>query len=217
MRMTRIVTVLALVLAAAPGLSAQDTAPAPAATEKKLHWSLQGGAAFTMLTGTAADTADLSNRVGGYGTFGLEYRLSPSFGLSAEATLIQKGGKQSTAYPKPGLGYRLLYVEFPLLAKWNLSPRAKWQPVLLAGPTFAFELDCKMPFAYLNSVIDSNCYSLDYSHETTDIGGVAGIELHKGKWFLNARYMMGFTSLLSGEGAPDLTNSGFQAGLGISF
>src|SRR5262245_48059432 len=146
MRTTRIATVLTLTLAGASSLFAQSDAQAP--KEKKVHWSLQGGGAFTMLTGTAADTADLSNRVGGYGTLGLEYRLSPSFALSAEATLIGKGAKQSVAFPAPGLGYRLLYVEFPLLAKWNLSPKAKWQPVLLAGPTFAFELDCKMPFAF---------------------------------------------------------------------
>jgi hypothetical protein len=29
--------------------------------------------------------------------------------------------------------------------------------------------------------------------------------------------MMGLTSLLSGAGAPDLKNSGFLAGLGITF
>ena len=214
MRMTRIATVLALVLAAVPVLSAQDSA---STVKKKIRWSLHGGATFTMLTGVAADTADLSTRVGPYGTLGLEYPLSPRFGLAAEASLIQKGGEQSTADDSPGLGYRILYAEFPLLVKWNLSPDTKFQPVLLAGPTFAFELDCKMPFQFVNSVVDSNCYSLDYGHETTEIGAVAGIELYKGMWFLNARYMKGFTSLLSGEGAPDLRNSGFIAGLGITF
>jgi hypothetical protein len=215
MRMTRMVTFLALVLAGVSSLSAQEAAPAP--KEKKIRWSLMAGATFTNLTGTAADTADLSMRVGPYGTFGLTYRLSPAFGLSVEASLIQKGGKQSTVDNQPGLGYRILYAEFPLLAKWNLSPEGSFQPVLLAGPTFAFELDCKFPFLYVNSVIDSNCYSLDYTRETSEIGGVAGIELHKGMWFLTARYMMGFTNLLSGTGAPDLKNSGFLAGLGITF
>lgn len=215
MRATRIATVLAFVLATVPGLSGQESAPAP--KEKKIRWSLMAGATFTDLTGTAADTADLSMRVGPVGSIGAEYRLSPKFALEAEASLIQKGAEQPTADDSPGLGYRILYAEFPLLVKWNLSPEKKFQPVLLAGPTIAFELDCKMPFQYGNSVIDSNCYSLDYSHETTDIGGVAGIELHKGMWFVTARYMMGFTSLLSGTGAPDLKNSGFLAGLGITF
>ena len=214
MRMTRIATVLALFLAGTGRLAAQDSS---AANAKKIRWLVAAGGTFTNLTGSAADTADLSMRVGAYGTVGLEYRLSPKVGLSAEASLLQKGAKQSTADNQPGLGYRIVYAEFPLLVKWSLSPTAKLQPVLLAGPTFAFEIDCKMPFLYVNSVIDSKCYSLDYTHETTDIGGVAGIELHQGMWFVNARYMMGLTSLLSGEGAPGLKNSGFLAGLGIAF
>ena len=214
MRTTRIVTVLALVLGGVSSLSAQETAPAP--KEKKLRWSLMAGATFTNLTGTAADTAGLSMRVGPYGTLGVAYRLSPSLSLAAEASLIQKGAKQTTVDNQAGLGYKLLYAEFPLLVKWNFSPAGNLQPILLAGPTFAFELDCKFPFLYVNSVITSNCYSVAYTKETTDIGGVVGIELHKGMWFVTARYMMGFTNLLSGPGAPGLKNSGFLAGAGIS-
>jgi hypothetical protein len=215
MRMTRIATVLALALAAAPLVSAQEAATAP--KEKKIRWSLMLGATFTDFTGVAADTAGLSSRVGGVGSIGLEYAISRSFAIELEASLLQKGAEQPTVTNRPGLGYRILYTEFPLLFKWNLSPDGGWQPVLLAGPSVAFELDCKMPFLYVTSVIDSNCYSLDYERKTTDFGGQVGIELHKGMWFAGARYMMGFSSLLSGTGAPELKNSGFMAGIGITF
>lgn len=214
MRTTRLLGVMALLGVTAGGLSAQTDS---AAKEKTIRWSLMGGATFTSLTGSAADTADLSSRIGPVGSVGVELALSRTVGLALEASLIQKGAKQSTATTKPGLGYKLLYAEFPVLVKFNLSPAAKLQPVLLAGPTISFELDCKFPFLYVNTVVTSNCYSTDFERETTEVGGQAGIELHKGMWFLTARYMMGFSNLLKGEGAPGLKNSGFITGLGITF
>lgn len=217
MRMTRIAATLALVLVSAPGLSGQEAAGAKEEKEKKLKWSLLGGATFTTLTGIAADTAGLNSRVGFAGSIGLELELSQRVAIEVEASLVMKGAKQPTVTNRPGLGYSLLYAEFPVLLKVNLAPSAKFQPVLLAGPSISFELECKFPFLYINTVVTSNCYSLDYERETTEIGGQAGIELHRGMWFLTARYMMGFSSLLVGDGAPELKNSGFMAGLGITF
>lgn len=216
MRPTRIAATLALIWAAAGSLPAQETT-APKA-EKKIRWSLLGGATFTTMTGIAADTANLESRVGFVGALGLELGLSKRFALEVQASLIQKGAKQPTVTTRPGLGYRIVYFEMPLLLKWNLAPDAGWQPVLVAGPSIAWELDCKFPFLYVNSVIDSNCYALPpIERETMDFGGQVGIELHKGMWFLSGRYMKGFSNLLAGEGAPDLKHSGFYAGLGITF
>jgi hypothetical protein len=214
MRLTWMAAV-ALSLMGADGLLAQDSAAVK--KEKRFTWSLLGGATFNTLTGVAADTAGLNSRVGFTGGIGLEFEMSKRFALEVKAALTLKGAKQPTVTNQPGLGYQLLYAEFPLVLKFNLAPGAKWQPMLLAGGSMAFELDCKMPFLYVNSVVDSNCYSNDYERETTELGGIAGIELHRGMWFLTGRYMMGFSSLLVGEGAPELKNSGFVLGLGITF
>lgn len=215
MRVTRTAAALALSLMGVNGLGAQDSAAVK--KEKRFTWSLLGGATFNTLTGTAADTAGLNSRIGFTGSVGLEFEMSKRFSLEVEAALTLKGAEQPTVTNAPGLGYQLLYAEFPLVLKFNLAPGAKWQPMLLAGGSMSFELDCKMPFLYVNSVVDSNCYSLDYERETTELGGIAGIELHRGMWFLTGRYMMGFSSLLVGEGAPELKNSGFVLGLGITF
>ena len=181
MRTTWIAAV-ALALATSGGLQAQDSASTP--KQDKIQWSLMGGATFTTLTGSTADTANLSSRVGFVASAGLAFNLSRSFAIGIEGSLIQKGAQQANATTRPGLGYTILYLEVPLLLRWNLSPGKQWQPVLLAGPSFAWELDCKMPMAYLTAVINSTCYAFaPYSRETMDVGGVAGIELHRGMFY----------------------------------
>lgn len=120
------------------------------------------------------------------------------------------------------LGWRMLYAEFPVLLKVHLAPDAKIRPVLFVGPSFAAELDCKMLILYVTTPLHSTCYALDANgevieREKMDVGGHAGLDLYYKRFFLMGQYMMGFTNLLKGSGAPGLKNTGFTFGLGYTF
>ena len=211
----RLVPVLAFLLLPSGILWAQAEAAGPAgAKEKKLWITLGGGASFSKFTGTDADTAALDTRVGYVAGGALTYEFSPRFGLAFEAGVLQMGAKQLEVSRDPGLGYNLTYFELGLSAEFNLAPGRTVQPVLHAGPTVGFEIDCMQPIVYnQTAVLQSNCLGQP-EREGTEFSGQAGLALRYRMLVLDARYQRAFKSVLT-EG--DLTNQGVLVTLGVRF
>ena len=207
----RLVPVLAFLLLPSGILWAQAETPGPA--EKKLWITLGGGASFSKFTGTDADTAALDTRVGYVAGGALTYQFSPRFGLAFEAGVLQLGAKQLEVSRDPGLGYNLTYLELGLSAEFNLAPGRTVQPVLHAGPTVAFEIDCLQPILYQTAVLQSNCLGQP-EREGTEFRGQAGLALRYRMLVLDTRYERAFKSVLT-EG--DLTNQGILVTLGVRF
>jgi hypothetical protein len=211
-RFVRPAAVLAALLLLPLGVLAAQSQEAH--KEKKLWVTLSGGATFSKFTGADADTANLDTRVGYSAGGALSYQFSPRFGLAFEAGVLQGGAKQLEVSRDPGLGYTLTYFQLGLSAEFNLAPGASVQPVLHAGPTLAFEIDCMQPILYNQvSVLQSNCLD-EPERESTEFGGQAGLALRWKMLVLDARYERAFASLLP-EG--DLTNQGLLVTLGVRF
>jgi hypothetical protein len=213
----RLALALALVATIAPlcTLAGQQAAGTRATPEGKRLWvTLSGGASFSKFTGATADTAALATRIGYTASASLGYELSPRFGLALEAGLVQMGAKQLEVSRDPGLGYNITYLELGLSAEFNLAPGAVIQPVLHAGPTLGFEVDCMQPILYnQTSILQSNCLD-EPERESTEFGGQIGLALRWKFLVLDGRYERAFASVLPGE---DLVNSGFMVALGVRF
>ena len=211
----RLIPFLALLLLPVGSLAAQADSPGQAGPKEKKFWvTLGGGMSYSKFVGADADTASLDWRVGYVVGGALTYEFSPRFGLAFEAGVLQMGAEQLEVSRDPGLGYNLTYVELGLSAEFNLAPGATVQPVLHAGPTLAFEIDCMQPILYnQTSVLQSNCLG-EPERETQEFGGQAGLALRWKMLVLDARYARSFQSLLP-EG--DLTNQGLLLTLGVRF
>lgn len=211
----RFLPVLALLALPLGALAAQTQGQANAPQKEKRFWfTLAGGASFSKFTGADADTANLDTRVGYVAGGAVSYEFSRRFGLGFEASLLQMGAKQLEVSRDPGLGYNLTYFELGLSAEFNLAPGATLQPVLHAGPTLAFEIDCMQPILYnQTSVLQSNCLG-EPARESQDFGGQVGLGLRWKMLVLDARYVRSFQSVLT-DG--DLTNQGLLVTLGVRF
>ncbi|GAB1343557.1 porin family protein [Gemmatimonas sp.] len=180
-----------------------------------------------------------------YATVPVAGRLS----LQPELHYVQKGGRGSLALPidpeqlalyaddEVRVGLRLSYLEMPVLARVDMGGAGRWRPFVLAGPSFALRVGCRVsanigPFG-VSGACDDNSLLPDEPLpteptdagdpvRTTDIGAVGGIGVEgalAGRVFsVQVRYTQGLRSIAS-ENIPGLApkNRGVALVLGLGF
>lgn len=180
-----------------------------------------------------------------YATVPVAGRLS----LQPELHYVQKGGRGSLALPidpeqlalyaddEVRVGLRLSYLEMPVLARVDVGGAGRWRPFVLAGPSFALRVGCRVsanigPIGVSGACDDNSLISdeplptepIDSGDpvRTTDIGAVGGIGVEgalAGRVVsVQVRYTQGLRSIAS-ENIPGLSpkNRGVALVLGLGF
>lgn len=189
---------------------------------------------------------DERRRGGAQAAFYAVIPLTGRFSLQPELHYVQKGGKATVTLPideeqlalfaddRMTVGLRLSYVELPLLGRFELGSLAGWRPFLVAGPSFALRVGCKVsteigPLSLSGSCDDDGALpdeemATESSDpvRTTDVGAVGGIGLQGsllGRSFsAQLRYTQGLRSIAREE-IPGVSpkNRGLALVLGLGF
>jgi outer membrane protein W len=165
-------------------------------------------------------SGDLENQEFKTGLLGgghVTYSTHPTFGVTLKALYHQRGSQQEIGGT---LNKELLhYLEFPLLARYFLTPGGKFRPNIFLGPSAAFLLNVQ------NKVGDGAYTSVSAenreNYRNFDLGLNAGIGLNyliakETRLLFDARYTHGLTDLTK---AVDIStyNRGWAFTLGLSF
>lgn len=140
---------------------------------------MEAGANFADLTGNNVDSF-VDSRLGLVGGGFLRLPLTQALALQPEILYEQKGADTSSGGEA---GYRLDYVEVPVLLEVNLGFPVVG-PGILLGPAF-----------------DINVFSSGLTNKANpaDAGLIGGLQVHLDPWVLSGRYEMGLTSVTSNQ------------------
>ncbi len=199
-----------------------------------------------------AGNALLANqrRAGGQAALYATFAVSDRFSLQPELHYIQKGGKATIVLdPDPEalslladdrmtLGVRLSYVEIPLLARFDLTSRARaWRPFIIAGPSFSLKTDCQASTEIGTFKLSGSCtndaslpddeagaaadVNIDPVRDT-DFGAIGGLGLQGSllnrQFSLQVRYMHGLRSIASEQIVnASAKNRGVSLVMGLGF
>ncbi|MGB2868920.1 MAG: porin family protein [Bacteroidota bacterium] len=169
------------------------------ATSQSLTKGFKGGLNIATLGGADADNADLKSIT----TFsaGVFFNLSLPGPISIQPEVLysQKGAKSSV----PGLTvtYNLVYVEVPVLLKFNipLAPGSPVKPNIFAGPAVGFLLTAKVKADPPSPPALPAETDIKDQTTNTDFGVVFGagldIDLVALQLTIDARYNLGLTTI----------------------
>lgn len=206
MKKYRIVTLVTLCFLLA-GLSGVAKAQSP------VNFGIKGG--INLANFTNADDFDTEIRSGFTGGISMDISLPGApIGIETGAYYSQKGAE----FTDVDGSINLDYIEVPLLAKINFGLPGPATPHILVGPYLGFNIN-----AEAEGPESDVTFSGDISDEIndTDFGGIAGlgIDFNVGltKLSAQARYGLGFTSILEDDSDDDYKNSVVSLVLGIQF
>lgn len=200
---------LALMLAA--------TAPA-ALAQAGPEWGAKGGLNLSHLRGSSGLFESKYGAV--FGAFGV-YDFAPEFGVEVDGLFTMKGSKASgqsvDANGNPiGVTEAFLildYLEFPILARFNVPSQGEVRPHIYAGPTLAFKLSARATYSQFPSQTLSAARTLDSG---LAFGASADFLMGERKLVIDGRYGLGLTNAFSWQG-PDLKNDVFSIMAGVTF
>ena len=128
----------------------------------------------------------------------LTYSFDRQFALQPEIFYVQKGaGKDLFIFSAE---WSINYLEIPVLLKFNLSPEAKVQPSLFAGPALGVLLSSKV--SAVNESID-----VKDGMKSTDISLVFGGGVDYKKVTFDVRYTLGLTNVIDAGKINSLTGA----------
>lgn len=197
--------------------------PATGRAQAGMDWGVKGGLDISGLRGSSTGVrGSLFDTKRGViaGVFGV-FDLAPEFGIEVDALFSMKGGKLSGPGVDPNgnpvmstEGFFILdYLEFPILARYNLPVQGDVTPHLYAGPTIALKVSGRARYSQLPGA------DLDAAR-TLDAGVAAGasVDLALGgrNIVLDGRFGLGLTNAFRWSG-PDLKNDTFSLMAGVSF
>jgi hypothetical protein len=179
-------------------LAAMLALPTAAAQAQQVSLGLKGGINSATTT-LVQQGADVGRRTGFHAGAILALRASPRFSVQLEGLYSQRGyrltatGSDATA--------KADYAQIPLVAVVRI-PLTDASPValrLLAGPTVAFEVSCKVAGTIEGNPVAVSCDDLGADRRKLDIGAVVGLgvdfDLHPATVFLTAAYDYGLRNL----------------------
>lgn len=174
--------------------------------QEDLKFGVKGGVSTTNLTSDYF--SQTNNTMGLYVGFFSEIPLSRRLFIQPEV-LYANQGAEIEAILDGGTAsgeYVLDYLQVPVLAKFRFFQNLS----LEAGSSFNF---------LLNQEYKAGINSRSDFAKSFEFGGVVGVSygMHNGL-FGSARYYQGFTDAFNQNSGPkDVTNSGFQIGVGYGF
>jgi hypothetical protein len=183
-------------------LAAALMAGLPAAATSQVSFGVKAGLNVATLAGD--DVPDeVDSRTGLVAGGLMNLRLSDLLSIQPEALYSQKGAGGSLDLFGERLDFtlKLDYLEVPVLLRLTVPTAAAVQPSLHFGPTFAFELSCKVTVSGFGETDTEDC---DNGFDDPDrrkfdpglaVGGGLDIPVGRGTLLLDARYTVGLRSL----------------------
>ena len=191
--------------------------PSPSRAQAGLEWGVKGG---LNLSGLRGEGGLLDSKKGAVaGVFGV-YDFAPEFGVEVDGLLTMKGAKVSGhGIDSNGNvvvineGFIILdYLEFPILARFNVPSQGEVRTHIYAGPTLAFKLDARAKYGSSNQDLTAA--------RTLDSGLAFGASfdflMGERKLVLDGRYGLGLTNAFDWPGV-DLKNDAFSIMAGVTF
>ncbi|HUF08419.1 MAG TPA: porin family protein, partial [Rhodothermales bacterium] len=171
---------------------------------QNIQLGAKAGMAITNFVGDRDTEFDAKmNFVGG---FPLSYPINRNLLLTPEILYAAKGADAlATVDGVPlELSFSVIYLEFPLLAKYVLSPRKRVSPILTAGPVVSWNIDARVRYNAVGSDIEFN--DRDDSIETLDygvaVGGGVDFSWDLRKITVELRYTRGVSNLIDDDDDP---------------
>lgn len=171
---------------------------------QKIQVGAKAGLAIANFVGDR-DT-DFESKPTFVGGFPLSYPINRNLLLTPEIVYAAKGAKTTATIDNLPLelNFSVIYLEFPLLAKYILSPRKKLSPIVTAGPVVSWNIDSRVRFRVVGS--DNEFNEPDDSIKTMDYGVAigAGVDF---SWDLRRisvelRYTRGVSNLIDNPDDP---------------
>lgn len=141
-------------------------------TAQNIQVGAKAGVAVTNFVGDK-DT-DFESKYAFTGGFPFAYRVNRNLTFTPELLYAAKGAETVATIDNVPLelNFSVLYLEFPLLAKYVVSPRAKLSPIVTAGPVVSWNIDSRVRFNAVGS--DTEFNEPDDSIKTIDYGVAVG-------------------------------------------
>jgi hypothetical protein len=197
--------------------------PATGRAQGDMEWGVKGGLNISGLrgsgTGLRGPLFDTKRGIVA-GVFGV-FDLAPEFGIEVDALFSMKGGKLSGPGVDPNgnpiintEGFFILdYLEFPILARYNLPVQGDVTPHLYAGPTIALKVSGRARYSQLPGADLDAARTLDSG---LAFGASVDLALGARSVVLDGRFGLGLTNAFRWSG-PDLKNDTFSIMAGVSF
>jgi len=147
------------------------------------------------------DSVLVSGTIGGFagGAF-LTYNITPRLAIQPELMYVRKGtGDNNFLF---GDGYKIGYLEFPVLLKYNFSSEKRLIPSVFLGPAVSTLLSAEV---YQDRFLFSDeRYDVKDGMKSVDFGLVFGGEVafrstRAVKFFLDVRYTLGLVNIIDPE------------------
>ena len=171
---------------------------------QNIQLGAKAGMAITNFVGDRDTEFDAKmNFVGG---FPLSYPINRNLLLTPEILYAAKGADAlATVDGVPlELSFSVIYLEFPLLAKYVLSPRKRVSPILTAGPVVSWNIDARVRFNAVGSDVEFN--ERDDSIKTLDygvaVGGGVDFSWDLRRITVEVRYTRGVSNLIDDDDDP---------------
>lgn len=176
------------------------------------NFGIKGGVNFTNMSSDGFEKTN--SRTGFHLGLLAEIPVSDRFSIQPEALYSTQGTEATRMFAGESVTgeYQLDYVQVPLIAKFYLIDGL----ALEAGPSFNFLVQEEYDF-------ESNVVDFESDTEmasTFELGGALGASYKfNNGFFLNGRYVLGFTDTFDSDNFDDeaTKNNGIQLGVGFQF
>ncbi len=171
----------------------------------------KGGLNLANWTGDDIDENKIKLCFGG-GVF-MNYQMTESVSLQPELLFMMKGTKADI---DEDAGYKMTYIDIPVLAKFSVPMEGAFAPCFFAGPYIGLLMSADMYYEDEEESIKDDLKSTDFG---LMFGGGFDYDMGEGYLTFDVRYALGLTSLDDSEDELDIKNSGilFMVGYGFNF
>ena len=168
-----------------------------------------GGLNFANVAGDSVEDNTTKLCLGGGGF--LDIPLSDLISIQPQVLFMMKGFEFENW---DEAGVRMSYIDIPVLARVSIPMAGPVTPCLFAGPYLAFNLSAESYFNDVKYDLKDEVKSTDYG---LVIGGGFDYNLLVGQLILDARYVLGLTSIDDTSDADDVKNTGIMIMAGYGF
>lgn len=170
---------------------------APAAAQMTTEIGAKAGVTFSTVDDEDFDAESLlAFGGGGY----VRFAFPQGFSIQPELLWMRKGAEQDFGTFEAEL--KLDYVEVPVLVRYDIPTAGNISPYLFAGPSFAFEISCKVSDTDTDEDFDCDDEE-DFETESFDAGATGGAGVGfaagRGTLFLEGRYTFGLMDIVASE------------------
>lgn len=176
-----------------------------AAAAQSLTLGVKGG--VNSATIQSDSSPDIGSRWGAVGGLFLGARITDMVGLQVEGLFSQRGGIDET--PGSDVKFLVNYIDVPVMLKLGRASDDGIGFHALAGAQASYKLKAEASSELLGVTVD-----LDDELEDLDLSAVFGVGVEKGRFSLDALYVLGLSNIATTQG-EDAKNRTIRVMVGV--